>query len=69
LDDTNVLHRVGLDGLIFARKEVSKLLDADQEQCIAQAKQLHVLFSNKNISPGGVADMLGFLYCLRQIFS
>ncbi len=69
IDDTNVLHRVQKDGLTYAREQVANILTlTNNEARVEQAKQLHQLFTSKNISPGGVADLLGFLYFLKQIF-
>ena len=69
VDDTNVLHRVQKDGLAYARKQVANILTiTNNETRIEQANQLHHAFTSKNISPGGVADLLGFLYFLKQIF-
>ncbi|KTD24665.1 triphosphoribosyl-dephospho-CoA synthase [Legionella maceachernii] len=70
LDDINVLYRVGLNGLQFARDQIQKAISLDnREQSIQAAIQLHDVFSQQNISPGGVADLLSVLYFLHSIFS
>ncbi|HHL3493373.1 TPA: triphosphoribosyl-dephospho-CoA synthase [Legionella pneumophila] len=70
MDDINVLYRVGPDGLEFAREQISKSISIhNREGSIQSAINLHLLFSQKNISPGGVADMLGLIYFLRHVFS
>ncbi|WP_133138759.1 triphosphoribosyl-dephospho-CoA synthase MdcB [Legionella genomosp. 1] len=69
LDDINVLYRTGPEGLAFARGHIRQSISANnREQSIRAADDLHRLFSKANISPGGVADMLGLLFFLRQIF-
>jgi triphosphoribosyl-dephospho-CoA synthase len=70
IDDSNVLYRTGSDGLEFARHRIQNaIVLTDREVSIHNFIELHRLFSKKNISPGGVADMLGLIYFLRRIFS
>lgn len=69
LDDTNVLYRRGKNALDFAQCQVKELMSI---QCL-QARQkrggeLHQLFSSAGISPGGVADLIGVLLFLGQLF-
>jgi triphosphoribosyl-dephospho-CoA synthase len=70
LDDLNVLYRTGPEGLSFAREQLEAAFSKGDEkiQMITQALRLHHLFSSKNISPGGVADMLGLIYFLNRVF-
>ena len=68
LDDINVLYRTGQDGLHFAREHLNEAFNVEEEEhLITQALKLHHLFSAKNISPGGVADMLALIYFLYRI--
>lgn len=69
LDDLNVIYRTGPEGLHFARKQLNAaFVEGDEKvQMITQALKLHHLFSAKNISPGGVADMLGLFYFLNRV--
>lgn len=69
MDDINILYRTGLEGLFFARQQIQSLTFTNKEQTIQQAIKLHSLFSQNNISPGGVADMLSILYFLHSLFS
>jgi triphosphoribosyl-dephospho-CoA synthase len=69
MDDINVLYRTGPQGLAFARQQIQTLSFDNQHQAVQQAIDLHHVFSQKNISPGGVADMLAILYFLHYIFS
>ncbi len=69
LDDINILYRTGIQGLEFARQHIQTITFDDKHQTMQQALNIHRLFSQKNISPGGVADMLGVLYFLHYLFS
>jgi triphosphoribosyl-dephospho-CoA synthase len=69
LDDINVLYRVGPKGLADARNHIRHAVSiAHREHSIQAAIKVHTLFSQNNISPGGVADMLSFLYFLTYLF-
>ena len=70
MEDINVLYRTGRSGLEFARYHIQQGITlSDREQSIEKAIELHLLFSRKNISPGGVADMLGLIYFLKHVFA
>lgn len=70
IDDINIVWRTGREGLAYARQQTSKAISADdREASIENALQLHQRFSQQNISPGGVADMLGVLFFLQRVFS
>ena len=61
LEDTNLLHRGGAEGYAFARGVAARFI-ADggvaQVDWRAQAEVLHRTFVNRNLSPGGAADLL-----------
>ncbi len=61
VDDTNLLHRGGTDGLAFARTSAQRFLDAGgvglpdwRDRAIA----IHRAFVERRLSPGGSADLL-----------
>ena len=61
LDDTNLAHRGGLDGLHYAQLEARSFLDsggAFQSDAIAKAERIHRAFVARRLSPGGSADVL-----------
>ena len=61
LDDTNLLHRGGRDGLAFAQAEAARFLAGGGIGAPAwrdQAIRLHGAFVARNLSPGGAADLL-----------
>ncbi|MFJ1268075.1 triphosphoribosyl-dephospho-CoA synthase MdcB [Legionella lytica] len=69
MDDINILYRTGPEGLQFARYHIQQGISLDnRRRSIQEAARLHLLFSQCNISPGGVADMLGLIYFLRHVF-
>lgn len=70
IDDINILYRTGPMGLQFARYHIQQdISHKNREKSLQKAIDLHRLFSKNNISPGGVADMLGLIYFLRHVFS
>ena len=70
IDDINILYRTGPDGLKFARHHIQKAVVHDrQEELISNFIKVHHIFSQKEISPGGVADMLGLIYFLHRVFT
>jgi triphosphoribosyl-dephospho-CoA synthetase len=69
VDDTNVLYKKGKAGLAYAQCIVAELLATP---CVQERRQkalaIHQLFSVEGISPGGVADLIGVLLFLGQLF-
>ena len=72
LDDTNLIHRGGIAGLNYAKAGASAVLSSyarDKSSLFAEAKLLHQQFIQRNLSPGGVADVLAgviFLHAVKQ---
>lgn len=61
VDDTNLLHRGGLDGLAFAQRAAGAFLAAGgvgQPGWRRKALRIHEMFVVRNLSPGGCADLL-----------
>lgn len=65
LDDTNVLHRAGLDGLAFVKKASEETL---ANFSVEAMELMDKEFTKANISPGGAADMLALTVFLMKIF-
>lgn len=66
LDDTNVLHRRGAEGLALVRSGSARLLsDFSEEGLSALDKE----FTAENISPGGSADMLSLTVFLNSVLN
>ena len=69
--DTNLLYRGGEEGLLFARDWAKRVLDAPQEQRESLLQEMDAAFIEKNLSPGGSADILAqalFLQSTRKIW-
>ena len=61
LDDTNLLHRGGREGLIFARECARRFLSAGgvfAPVWRVRAADIHARFVGRGLNPGGAGDML-----------
>ena len=66
LDDTNILHRRGAEGLAHAEAEAARLLEDFSESGLSS---LNKDFIRENISPGGSADMLPLTIFIESIIN
>ena len=70
LDDTNLLHRGGPQGLTFAQGQAREFIQAggvfapDWEK---RAIRIHRAFIARNLSPGGSADILAAAYFVHNL--
>lgn len=64
LDDTNVLHRKGAEGLAHTKSEAARLL---KDFSMSGLSSLNYDFIRENISPGGSADMLSLTMFIKSI--
>ena len=64
LDDTNVLHRRGAEGLAYAKSEAVGLLG---NFSIGGLSSMNADFIRENISPGGSADMLSLTIFIDHV--
>lgn len=70
LDDTNLVHRGGLVGLRFAQELAQKFLAEGgvfQPHWINLARSIHTAFVQRNLSPGGAADVLASACWLHSL--
>lgn len=73
IEDTNLYHRGGSDGAIFARQSAQEFLDSggvSNPEWKRRAIEIHHAFVVKNLSPGGAADLLAatfFIFDLENI--
>lgn len=60
LEDTNLLHRGGPDGLAWVRKQARRVWEADfsHDELMRALSELDAALTKRNLSPGGTADML-----------
>ena len=66
LDDTNILHRRGEEGLARAKSEAARLLEDFSESGLSS---LNKDFIRENISSGGSADMLSLTIFINSIIN
>ena len=62
--DTNVLHRAGEDGLLWLQRRAKDLLSEFSLQALEQLDRECI---EKNISPGGCADLLAIALFLERV--
>jgi triphosphoribosyl-dephospho-CoA synthase len=70
LDDTNLVHRGGIDGLRFAQRASRDYLTAGgsgRPDAVAHAQSLHQAFVARHLSPGGAADVLAATCWLQRV--
>jgi triphosphoribosyl-dephospho-CoA synthase len=70
LEDCNVAHRAGLDGLAFVRSSARQFLEAGgagRDGAITAAWAMHQEFIGRGLSPGGAADTLAAACCLHRL--
>ncbi len=61
LDDSNLAHRGGLEGLHYARRCAQQYLQAGSAftaDALERAQAMHLAFMERRLSPGGAADTL-----------
>ena len=70
LDDTNLVHRGGIQGLHDARRAAQAFLDeggAEGADWRERARAIHSDFVARRLSPGGAADLLGAACWLERV--
>jgi triphosphoribosyl-dephospho-CoA synthase len=71
LEDTNLLHRGGPEGLLFARALAAEFIDAGgvaQRDWRDQALRAHRLMVVRHLSPGGSADLLAMTLFVDAVY-
>lgn len=66
-EDANLLHRGGRDGLEYAQNLSSELLNSDFQDFEKHMIKMDEKFIEKNLSPGGSADLLAIIYFLNRL--
>ncbi|RUL65741.1 triphosphoribosyl-dephospho-CoA synthase MdcB [Dyella dinghuensis] len=70
LEDTNLLHRGGLDGLRFAQQAAQDFLDqggVGHTDWLGRAEAIHQAFIERRLSPGGAADLLAMSLFVMEL--
>lgn len=65
IDDTNIYHRGGSDGAIFAKGYAAKTLSGEFDTRLIE--EMDDRFIERNLSPGGAADLLAITYFLYKV--
>lgn len=66
LEDTNLLHRGGRDGLDFAKENAVRISSLPFSEREAALKEFDGEMIRRNLSPGGCADMLALGFLLQK---
>ena len=72
LDDTNCVHRGGIEGLRFVQTSARQFLQAGgvlQTSWLPKARGIHNAFVARNLSPGGSADVLASACWVASLFT
>lgn len=64
LNDTNLLHRGGEDGLVYVKEHAAAIAFLPEAERIPAIEALDREMIDRNLSPGGAADMLALGYLL-----
>lgn len=67
LEDTNLLHRGGPDGAAWAKHAATELIADGSIPSIASISELDRQFIQRNLSPGGCADLLAVTLFLEAL--
>lgn len=66
LEDTNLLHRGGREGLGFVRQEAARISGLPADERIGALQWLDRELTDRDLSPGGSADMLALAFLLER---
>lgn len=66
LEDTNLLHRGGREGLELVRREASRIRELPEGSRIEELRALDAELIVRGLSPGGSADMLAAAFLLER---
>lgn len=66
LEDTNLLHRGGKEGLDYVRREAGRIAELPSDERVEMLSWLDGELIRRNLSPGGSADMLALAFLLEK---
>lgn len=66
LEDTNLLHRGGSEGLSYVQREATRISEMPADDRIEALYELDRELISRNLSPGGSADMLALAFLLER---
>ena len=66
LEDTNLLHRGGLEGLRYVRQAAARISGIPADERVDALHELDIELIKRRLSPGGSADMLALAFLLER---
>jgi triphosphoribosyl-dephospho-CoA synthase len=70
LEDSNIVTRGGMEGLLYVRESAARFLEEGglaQDDAINKLHRMNKVFIEKNLSPGGSADLLSIAVFLGKL--
>ena len=67
IDDSNILRRGGAEALAFAKNKAAKIAELPAEERLHAAEEFDREMINRNLSPGGSADMLALAFLITDL--
>ncbi len=67
IDDSNILRRGGAEALKFAKDRASKIAELPAEERLRAAEKFDREMIDRNLSPGGSADMLALAFLITEL--
>ena len=64
LDDSNLIRRGGAEGLEYAKKRASEIIALPERERLSAAADFDMEMIERNLSPGGSADMLALAFLI-----
>lgn len=67
IDDSNILRRGGAEALTFAKNKAAEIAELPAEDRLRAAEEFDREMINRNLSPGGSADMLALAFLITEL--
>ena len=67
VDDSNIYSRGGEKGSSFAKEKAKEIIESSPFPDISKVKEMDEIFIEKNLSPGGCADLLAITYFIHKL--
>lgn len=67
IDDSNILRRGGAEALAFAKNKAAEIAELPADERLRAAEEFDREMINRNLSPGGSADMLALAFLITEL--
>lgn len=67
IDDSNILRRGGAEALAFAKNKATEIAELPAEERLRAAEEFDREMIDRNLSPGGSADMLALAFLITEL--